>query len=66
MIKDLEGKNSFYYLDPIYIKYFVTKKVSLAEQEKLSSMRSLISISFLFDILFPPWTFHFLFSKAFM
>ena len=42
MITDLEGKNSFHYLDPLYIKYFVTKKVSLMEQEKLSSMRSLI------------------------
>lgn len=42
MVKELEGKNEFYYLDPTYIKYFVTKKKTLGEQEKLITMRHLI------------------------
>lgn len=43
MIEELEEKNSFYYLDPIYVKYFVTKKITLGEQEKLEKMRKKIN-----------------------
>ena len=42
MIKDLEGKNTFYYLDPIYINYFLTRKITLNEQEKIANMCHLI------------------------